>query len=863
VLHHILINKKVTDDYKLYQLDDNFNINEIEKRELIPDANIICGINKKIYGIHLIQANLYSNKDLFRRFINRVQNTGYQFFNRLKDIMYVKKPAGVLYQQNINIVLSLIFIGNFDIVFKILSDLNDQRLTNITNYHNYSRTGSLISDLNDVKTNVLIDYIHRDDLMIDHLKNIDNMPALISLLNNKFSHTEKINFADKMEDFNLICKIINFVYDYVMSDTTIIQRYNYSLYINKLITLNTAANDTNFKSLISFINTYNENVIRNKLVLNLTYLIYLCYKTNLESGLRFNLSQYMMIDYLNGITQIQKPCYPINKRSVLVKLLNIVDTPELSKEKPIDRFEMDYYGIQNNFKVLKQFTFDQSSSPLVGGRKYSDCGETTIINMFNYLLLNEDGRFNLSDSASWDDKLIAFYRKYPSMDLMYGTDLATVKADLAGVISDRELITYNRESKYDLNTKYENMILTCNILLGIHPDPIKDFKTIFRKLNNRVNIGDITVTVDGSVYVTHILEYKSNFRATFHTGHADFVQIVNTPDKIRVSDISHILDNHWINIEDANNRMVNPTVYSLEHFIYLYKRNNTLFPSISPYKQTEEICIVAVKPYYRLDSLLPWHHSSQSEYNLFTPEEMADIIEKYNTYMRDNEALLREQPRAQRDPDEDEDYYGRADGDSDDREPWIRDRKELYNNMIRDIRYNFTQILNKTYNICVAAISSSWKLIYAIARTEFIDKPLYDLAFNRDPPYSYNAIDIIPPDMQDEQMVTKILSLSPKYRSKLMRFINPELLRSMQHSDPSLYISYDDHDYRIAPADEAILSQLRGSVPTKSTIQTQPVARSRYVPPHKRGSPPDRHAIPHNYDIPLRHRGALADPRRL
>jgi hypothetical protein len=70
--------------------------------------------------------------------------------------------------------------------------------------------------------------------------------------------------------------IMEKVYAYV--DTpNIIDQYNYSLFIDKYKDFDSHSNKTTYKSLMTFINNYDENTIKNKLVLKLTCLIYLYY----------------------------------------------------------------------------------------------------------------------------------------------------------------------------------------------------------------------------------------------------------------------------------------------------------------------------------------------------------------------------------------------------------------------------------------------------------------------------------------------------------------------------------------------------------------------------------------------------------
>jgi hypothetical protein len=396
--------------------------------------------------------------------------------------------------------------------------------------------------------------------------------------------------------------ILYFVYNHVENLEELTDKYNYLLFINKYKNFNDIkdkkAKDKNYKSLKSFINTYNENIIKNKYALNLSCLIYLGHKTNIElvnycmidykekyfcEKSNTRVAHYMILDYFWGISKINNPCIPINKRQVLIKLLEKEDSNELRKTPITDEREANFYNfINQKFKEIKQYTF---YDPI----RYTDCGETTILNIFNYLLLKEDGSFDLSNSDSWDSKLKEFYLKYPTMESMTLPEIyITLKKDLSVVFNKRGYdIIYNLEKEQcDINTTMDSMIKTCSFLLGIETD---NFIDIFKKLNKNVKNEDVVTTYNS-------LTYSNIFTLSLNTGHGEFNLLLDKNKIYKYTydygwDFNPSLNMHWISLSTKSF----PKEYSLEHFKFYLKKTEHFFKYFPVEKQTEEICLAAVE----------------------------------------------------------------------------------------------------------------------------------------------------------------------------------------------------------------------------------------------------------------------------
>jgi 23S rRNA U2552 (ribose-2'-O)-methylase RlmE/FtsJ len=210
--NYILINKKVDDDYELYQLNKTYDIVKIEKpHEMIEDDIQIPGISENIPGstrnpnrdFNLLYSYRYHNEDIFRNYFNLVWTTGYPHFNRFKDIIYKKtKNNAILYENNMNIILAVIFMNKLETILLLISEqeeiYKDDRFRKIVGenqkeYYKYERT-KLNNNFNEIKTGILYDYISRDHLFIKDL-DVDTLDKLIDNLNKILSNIESLDFT--------------------------------------------------------------------------------------------------------------------------------------------------------------------------------------------------------------------------------------------------------------------------------------------------------------------------------------------------------------------------------------------------------------------------------------------------------------------------------------------------------------------------------------------------------------------------------------------------------------------------------------------------------------------------------------------
>jgi hypothetical protein len=349
-------------------------------------------------------------------------------------------------------------------------------------------------------------------------------------MNKILSNTKNLSYEDEniCEEYNKFMKIVSFIYRYINDNEMLIDKYNYTLYTNtyRLFEQNFSSN---YKGMQNQINLWTKNVVTIDLILSISCLIYLGYKTNLELGEQFKPSQYMLLDYFWGITNVGSLYIPINKRQVLINLLNINnDTTKLQDAKTsTDPIESAFFNSQKKFSL-------KSQARLVTPVPYQDCGETTLLNLFNYLLLKEDGTFNLSNLVGSDPLLLEFYARYSTINNMNDIPEQQLKEEWARIFINRSTLIdfYNRKIyQCDINTTLFSIINICNLLLNLGIDIPSNQNnlnkkaavlTIFRKLNKSIKDSDIEINRNLWSFggqPSEVVIYINNFKLELNGGH--------------------------------------------------------------------------------------------------------------------------------------------------------------------------------------------------------------------------------------------------------------------------------------------------------------------------------------------------------
>jgi hypothetical protein len=582
--NYILINHKKDEEFTLLQLNDDFQITIIEKKDyprfLIEDNIQIFNIDCET-KIHDMFQSLYLNKNRFFIELFFYMNNDpitYINYNKLTTFLYTtSNNVFIKYNVIMNIVLSMIFMNKLHDIISWLNNFDNLLSLTTTNYDTF-KTGDILKETDEKES--LIEYFYSlKNTILSKLTTEYIVGSLNLTIKNKLP---KIDVTDKILIYELIC----FVISYVDENPNLIYGYNYSLYIFQYRYHKLSKQDLKFKDMKNFINK-DFMAVKQKFIFELVYLLYLLYKTNKEFTSEYNISQHLLIDYFLGVTKDKITFVPINKRQTFYNIRNAdfkhFDDNRTFNISSINPYEIDEY----DESILKYYIFEKKNplfeyiqqTQITHPNYYPDCGERTLLNIYNYFLIQDSGFFNLNFNQTWHPKLKNFYRKYYNIQIITKNEkLQEMKNDWGFVVENiPELInkdnTFYYNGTYNLKPSIQNIVEISKILLG---DPsIKNIADVFLKLNSKIDITNIKIGIE---FNYDIVSYD-DIKISFNENHAEFdLLITNTFDVVYLNEAYENIDR------------------------LLFTANDQLFKSIDRLqitKFTKEICLVSLKKDYK------------------------------------------------------------------------------------------------------------------------------------------------------------------------------------------------------------------------------------------------------------------------
>jgi len=390
---------------------------------------------------------------------------------------------------------------------------------NIPSYEiSYNYKDSFTGDFSksDNTDNKLINFVLRckeDTIIPDNVKDkFKDKHKAISIL--------EYNIRTKLKDIvesekDTILKIVSYIYDYVEENPNLIDSFNYACFINQYDYYFNRKNDKDLKPL-NYLIKKDEDAIKQLLVFELVYNIYILYKTNNEfkSTSPSKISQYLLFDYFLGCSEKNK-YLRFNVRQTLISIRNngIDNNKSIDLQAiPAESKYKIFISSKPLFKYIKETKIDVNESI-----SYTDCGERLILNTLNYFIMDDTGNFKIRDT--WHVKLKDFYGLYNNINIITKEEtLQDMKNKWGRVIENIPelfgLDFYLPEKKYNMQPSKDNFIKILKILLGL------DFKTeyiieqIFKILDPLINEDDIKIykknNYDCIEYKDILLELKSN-----------------------------------------------------------------------------------------------------------------------------------------------------------------------------------------------------------------------------------------------------------------------------------------------------------------------------------------------------------------
>jgi len=607
--NYVLINKKKDDDFRLLQLKDGneYQIIILNKPypPIIEDNIIIKNIDSDTKLHNMFESIFLFKNNIILSLINyEFPDSKYKYFNILTKMLYQKSNGITIYNMSIdNFILKLIFMNKLPDIISILNKFDSIISKYNTLYNNRERHINGIKMGNCSNTS-LIDCIYK--FRNYEFKYDDKTkPIFTSILNNiikeyiRVSNTvPKIEYNDS--DISLILTIGNYVSDFVDEcGNSLIYGYNYVCFINQYSYIYKRKQDISHKDMNKFINK-NYEIIKQEFMFELLYILYILYKSNNEFTSIYKISQYLLIDYFLGCTNDEISYLPINKRQTFVSIRNIpaiddgsdfdlaiFDDPGRVIDPNIDKYKI-FLSFKKEFKYIPQTNIIRPDKT-----SYADCGERTLLNMFNYFLINDTGEINIK--REWNLGLRRFYDKWKNIkQISNRTTLQDMKNDWGAVVEEiRELKnpddTFYINKEYNIRPNLENIIKISKILLNIEGNvTIKD---IIQNLDPTIDANDININIntdDGYVNIT----YK-DILIQLNKNHAEFKYglDIDTYPKFCQIYIDIILILHYENVLSSFNS--DRKIYEI---CFLAVQLNGLdLQHVPEDKKTLEICLFAVE----------------------------------------------------------------------------------------------------------------------------------------------------------------------------------------------------------------------------------------------------------------------------
>ena len=331
-------------------------------------------------------------------------------------------------------------------------------------------------------------------------ENKDKITSLINTINNS----------------NLYKSILFEVINYIESqDTILFNKDKYNSYLDK------------FKNK----NVINYTDVKYDIILKLSDFIYSYYCID-------NISRQILVYYILNFIDKNSSKYKI--KFLMLEDLSFYDTIEIDA---YDKFTFK----NSSFKKIEYITANTKYG------NFSTCGETAILNIINYYLIDDMGNFDTKKIENGRVELKNFYKIYPNIESQLKNINNTI-ADWLDVISNLP-----KKNIYNLSGDIHNNLKNIEYV----------FETILISKNN--NIDDILYELDNEKQLEVIssndnsieLNLNHEYYIFFQPGHGDFIP----SKKIKVNRVDNDI---ILKILFSNSRLLN----DFEVMLYIYSMIN-------------------------------------------------------------------------------------------------------------------------------------------------------------------------------------------------------------------------------------------------------------------------------------------------
>ena len=437
--------------------------------------------------------------------------------NNIHSYIIVKNILGtlyVIYHHNIDIKLNII-----PFIFELLDNLSLQRLNSANfqktqikfNYFTWNKyilfknTSKLINSkiydneiiklINDmIKINLHQDLIINIRYLFDKLYRFNKdtnsyMHDTYVFVNNPIlfmMFIDKFHVFINLIDFDVISK--DLISSHFPSSPHLLFAYNYYYYLTLTFAKNIKMDDINL-----FIN-FSETQLYEKFI-NEIYDIYVIIFTIKNQYNDTEFIKNLLYNFMIKILSLNNlHFFPLNSRLLLEKFTIPIEVNKDQLLTILDNNDDKYFNTPYDFRIL-----ESSDKVTYNNINYKDCGENTIFNLLNYLLISkydeESDKFKLTNDFNFE-KIIGtnfepFYRKYNNynnLEIEYNKN-SSVKSEFAAILSGKLLPIYENEICEIIPTR-KNVLDIMNNIMNKTFANLKEFVKYF-------DINHILIRKDG------------------------------------------------------------------------------------------------------------------------------------------------------------------------------------------------------------------------------------------------------------------------------------------------------------------------------------------------------------------------------
>ena len=271
-----------------------------------------------------------------------------------------------------------------------------------------------------------------------------------------------------------------------------------------------------------------EKQIYEELIIKLSYFIYFCFQIKNKSAIKFIINHYI----LNVLKSDRATEYNIS----LVLGNRSYSNTEISLYNSF--IDID---INNSFRTLKylyQYNYNK--------KQFSTCGETTLLNILNYCLINDDGTFNTDKILN--ENVIKFYET-KTMSQISEKGGRTIMKEWLDIVSNLKLPgIYNHSGDIHNNVNNVACVLN-NLVYNKEFCEIENSQQFIVDTIKYISNNPIDVKIDNSSEDSISMIIDNIYSLFFRPGHGEMNIIVKKSSNRKIKEIDlHDIDSDEFDI---------------------------------------------------------------------------------------------------------------------------------------------------------------------------------------------------------------------------------------------------------------------------------------------------------------------------